>query len=217
MKYITRKELFETDGITVFTYNLNLRAVKMFEFGSLCLLVVAAFIYPMTHFEPREWMVVPILLAIAAIAAYATSQRWRYFIKNEYLGWDETNLYVTQGSKGCAVIPWNALTLENSGLKDPNSGSVINIHLPNEPLIQLRLVTGFVIVSNFQNVLAAILLHIKQNMENNGEIPKSDSKTPVTDNSNNDELKVIEKVDAQSDVQSETLKSESSSDSSTKD
>ncbi len=175
MKYITRKELFETDGITVFTYNLNLHAIKMFEFGALCLLVVAAFIYPLTHFEPRQWMAAPIALSIASIAVYVTAQRWRYFVRNEYIGWDEKNLYVTQGSKGCAVIPWDVLTLENSGLKDPNSGSVINIHLPNEPIVQLRLVTGFVIISNFQNVLAAILMHIKQNIDNNTDAKAEDS------------------------------------------
>ena len=91
----------------------------------------------------------------------------------EFIGWDKDNFYVTQGRKGVAVIPWKVLDLNNTGLKDPTSGSVLNIHVsPQDPIVKLRLVSGFIIVDKFQNVLATILTHIKQNLEANGELPK---------------------------------------------
>ena len=170
MQYISRKELLETDGVTVFTYNLNKRAIKMFEFGAVCLLIIAALIYPMTHFDPPQWKVAPVALGIASTVAYFTAQKWRAYVKKEYVGWDATNLYITQGSKGVAVVPGKKLTLDNSGLKDQFTGSVIYIHLENEPVVPLRLVAGFVILSKFRDVLATILTHIKQNMIESGEI-----------------------------------------------
>ena len=180
--YKSRKEVYETDGVTIFSYSLNQRAVKMFEFGAFFLLIVATLIAPLTNFEPRQWMAVALALALAATAAFCTARYWRMFATTEFIGWDEDNFYVTQGRKGVAVIPWNVLDLNNTGLKDPTSGSVLNIHLsPEEPIIKLRLVAGFIIVQKFQTVLATILTHIKQNMEKNGTLkPKETTASEET-------------------------------------
>lgn len=167
--YISRKEVFETDGVAIFYYALNQRAIKMFEFGAFFLLIVATLIYPVTQFEPRPWMAATLGLAVAATAAFATARYWRMFVSTEFIAWDKDHFYVTQGHKGVAVIPWNVLNLDNTGLKDPTSGSVLNVHVsPHDPIVKLRLVAGFIIIDKFQNVLATILTHIKQNMENKG-------------------------------------------------
>ena len=166
MQYKTQKDVLETDGIAVFQYSLNRRAINMFEVGAFFLLIIAALIYPVTHFEPRQWMAAPIVLAVLAVAAFFTAQKWRHFVQNEFVAWDADNFYVTQGRKGVAVIPWKVLTLDNTGLKDPNAGAILNILIgPNEPLVQLRLASGFIIIEKFQNVLATILTHIKENIE----------------------------------------------------
>ena len=169
--YKSRKEVFETDGVAIFSYSLNQRAVKMFEFGAFFLLIVAMLIAFITHFEPRQWMAAALALSLAATAAFCTAKYWRTFATTEFVGWDQDNFYVTQGRKGVAVIPWNVLDLNNTGLKDPTAGSVLNIHIsPDDPIIKLRLVAGFIIVQKFQTVLATILTHIKQNMERNGTL-----------------------------------------------
>lgn len=166
MKYITAKDVNAIEGVSIFRFSLNLRAIKMFEFGSACLCVMGVLIYPLTHYEPRQWMAATVALAIMAVVTFATAWRWRKFVCTEFVGWDADNFYVSQGNKGVAVIPWNAMTLENTGLKNPDSGSVLNVCLaPGEPIVALRLVTGFIIVDNFKNVLATILTHIKENMD----------------------------------------------------
>ncbi|MBQ1265209.1 MAG: hypothetical protein IIY06_00370 [Proteobacteria bacterium] len=173
IQYKSRKEVYETDDVVVFSYSLNERAIRTFEFGAFFLLIIASFIYPVTHFEPRQWMAGALALAIAATAAFCTARYWRMFVTTEFIGWDKDNFYVTQGRKGVAVIPWKVLDLNNTGLKDPTSGSVLNIHVSSQdPIVKLRLVSGFIIVDKFQNVLATILTHIKQNLEANGELPK---------------------------------------------
>lgn len=182
IQYKSRKEVYETNDVIVFSYSLNERAIRMFEFGAFFLLIIASFIYPVTHFEPRQWMAGALALAIAATAAFCTARYWRMFVTTEFIGWDKDNFYVTQGRKGVAVIPWNVLDLNNTGLKDPTSGSVLNIHVsPQEPIVKLRLVSGFIIVDKFQNVLATILTHIKLNFEAKGELPKKAEAPSVED------------------------------------
>ena len=189
MQFVSSKDIRSNKEIAAFHYILNLRAVKMFEFGAIFLVLVAALIYPTTHFEPRLWMIAPVALAIAAVAAFFTAQKWRRFSVTEFLGWDEKFFYVSQGAK-TAKIPWNMLTLENTGLKDPNSGSVLNIQIDDDSPVQLRLVTGFVMIDQFQLVLKTILTHIKENQERDKQITgdsadKADNTADGQDKTNN--------------------------------
>lgn len=162
LKRLTQKEVFARDDIHIFQYSTNMNGLKMMDFGALFLLAVGAAIYPLTHFDPAIWMAVPVVMAVFGFTLFGISWHWRRYAKTAYVAYDDEYLIVANDPESAVCIPWSELTLENSGLADPNAGADIRIHVQDET-VQLRLFTNLVCIPQFQTVLYTILDHIKQN------------------------------------------------------
>ena len=138
--------------------------LKMMEFGALFLLAIGVAIYPFTHFDPPAWMAVPIVMAILAILLFANAWKWRSYAKKAYVAYDDECLIVANDPEAAVCIPWNVLTVQNSGLSAPGSGADIEMHIDGEA-VRLRLFTNVVCIPQYQTVLYVILDHIKKNVQ----------------------------------------------------
>ena len=158
----TQKEVFERDDIHIFQYTLNPTGVRMMEFGSLFLFTIAVLIYPMTHFEPRFWMIPPIILAALGIYLLIVAQYWRAFAKSGFIAYDKDYLFISDDKNKARMIPWNILDLQNTGLAAPGKGADLKFNIDGEKF-PVRLFSPVVCIPQFKEVLSAILPHIKDN------------------------------------------------------
>ncbi len=164
LKRMTQKEVFARDDIHVFEYAVNDLGIRIMEFGSLFLLVLAAMIYPLTHFEPQFWMIAPIVLLVAAVGLYIAARYWRSYAKKAVLAYDDEFLFVGNDPKAVACIPWEIVDVHNTGLAKPKSGADLKMCFDGEK-VRLRLFTTVVCIPQFETVLYTILNHVNENQK----------------------------------------------------
>ena len=162
MLRMTEKEILARDNMHMFQYSLNIAGIKTMDFGVVFLLCIAVVIYPFTHFDPPIWMAAPVVLAAGAFIVLFFSQKWRRFAKKAFVAYDEEYLFVCNGESDAAAISWDALTLDNTGLKDPKAGSNLLLTIENNK-IPLRLYTSIVCIHEFETILYTVLEHIQKN------------------------------------------------------
>ncbi|MBQ1924632.1 MAG: hypothetical protein II180_00770 [Proteobacteria bacterium] len=162
MLRMTEKEILSRDNMHMFQYSLNVAGIKTMDFGVVFLLCLAVLIYPFTHFDPPAWMAAPIVLALIAITVLIYSQKWRRFAKKAFVAYDNEYLFVCNGESQAHAISWDALDLDNTGLKDPKAGANLMLSLEGKK-IPLRLYTGIVCIREFETVLYTMLEHIQKN------------------------------------------------------
>jgi len=168
MQTLPPKTVLERKDLSVFRYDLNVRAVKLFEVGSLFLLGLAALVYPLTHFEPRQWIVAPVVLGALGMAMFCVSQYWRAFAKHAFVAFDRDHLYVATHSRRAHAMAWRDFDLDNSGLKAPDAEGILTMRFGSQR-IKLYLVGGFVHIPQFQTILGTLLSHIRDNLKSNGK------------------------------------------------
>lgn len=161
MKTLTRKEVYTRDNIHIYEYVLS-PGVRMLEFGAFFLFVIAVSVYPFTHFDPKIWMIAPIILSIGGIAALSVAQYWRSFAKKAYIAYDDAFLIVGYRPEKALCIPWEKLNVQSAGLSDEKAGMDLRMQI-DEEIVHLRLFTNFVCIPDFQNVLCTILTHVREN------------------------------------------------------
>lgn len=164
MKILTQPEVVQRDDIHIFTYCVNTTALKMLDFGALFMMLMAAAVYPFTHFDPMAWMIAPIVLTIAAIISLVTAQYWRNYAKKAFLAYDDEYFFVGYHTDKVNCIPWNKLNIQNSGLAAPGKGAnfVITIDDTKVPVVLFSTLVG---IPQFETVLRTILTHIQANAE----------------------------------------------------
>lgn len=162
MKRLSQKEIFARDNVHIYSYSLNQKGIRLMEMGSLFLFVIAASIYPFTHFEPRAWMIAPVILTIAGFILLVVAQKWRRFAQQAFLAYDDTFLFIGNNPNAAICIPWEKLTVKSSGLANENSGANLKMIIDDEP-VNVRLFTNAVCIPEFEAVLYTILTHVKTN------------------------------------------------------
>lgn len=165
MESFSHQDVVARDNIRIFEYALNSAGIKTLEFGAFFLFAVAALVYPLTHFDPWGWMIVPAVLGIAGIGLVIAAQYWRIFAKNAFIAFDDDYFFVSNDKNRAAAIPWTEIGIESAGLKDPKAGANFKMHIGNQT-VRVRLFTPFVCIPRFDSVLAVILTHIKENEDN---------------------------------------------------
>ena len=103
-----------------------------------------------------------IVLSITAMIALSVAQYWRSFAKKALLAYDDEFLFVGNDPNRIVCIPWEKLTLQNSGLAEPGKGANIRMNIDGEN-VPVRLYTPVVCIPQFETVLHTILTHIKTN------------------------------------------------------
>ncbi|MBR4986101.1 MAG: hypothetical protein IKY83_10220 [Proteobacteria bacterium] len=162
MLRMTEKEIVSRDNLHLYQYSINVAGIKAMDFGVVFLLCLALIVYPMTKFDPPIWLAVPIVLACIALTVLFFAQKWRRFTQKAFVAFDDEYLFICNGEPKAAAIPWDVLTLENTGLKDPKAGANLMLAIDGQK-IPLRLFTGIVCIREFETVLYAILEHIQKN------------------------------------------------------
>ncbi|MFA5625623.1 MAG: hypothetical protein WC966_11310 [Bradymonadales bacterium] len=162
MEEISLAELTKQDNIEKFDYTPNLNGMRFLEFLALFFCMIAALVYPVTYFDPRPWMIAPIVLGGAAIALFSVVQYWRRYAKKSYVAYDDDYLYVVNMGRATRIA-WERLNLENSGIaKTKERAGVFTLQIDDKKLI-LRLFSSFVWLAKFQDVLGTMLTHIQKN------------------------------------------------------
>lgn len=160
----TQEEILSEEDVQVFHYSTNTLGLKVMEFGALFLLVMACLIYPFTHFDPKAWMIAPIILAVASIVIFGKAQKWRRFARTAIIAYDDEYLYIGHNPKETACIPWNVLDVHNTGLDKKGAGADLTMNIEGES-VRLILFTNVVCIPEFESVLRTILEHIKENQD----------------------------------------------------
>ena len=159
---LPKEEVFARDDIHIFTYVPNMAGIRAIEFGALFVFVIAVLVYPMTHFEPRAWMIMPMILVPIGIALLVFAQYWRRFVRDAFLTYDDKNFYVGSDPRRTVVVPWHIMTLKSTGLSDPKAGANLRMTCGQES-VRVRLFTNVVCIPQFDALLYTILVHVKEN------------------------------------------------------
>ncbi|MCL2325696.1 MAG: hypothetical protein FWC40_04265 [Proteobacteria bacterium] len=173
MQTLPPKTVLERKDLSVFRYDLNVRAIRLFEVGALFLLGLGALVYPLTHFEPRQWLVAPVVLGVLGIAVFCVSLYWRAFAKHAFVAFDREHLYVAVNARRVNAMAWRDFDLDNSGLKAPDAEGILTLTFGRQR-IKLYLVCGFVHIPQFQTILGTLLSHIRDNLKSNGRTDGSE-------------------------------------------
>lgn len=162
MKILTQEEVVQRDNIHIFTYTLNVTALKMLDFGALFLLMMAACVYPFTHFDPVGWMIAPVILGVGAVISLIVAQYWRKYAQKAFLAYDDEYFFVGSGADKVSCVPWDKLDIHNSGLAAPGKGANFVINIDGDK-VPVRLFSTVVCIPQFETVLRTILKHIQAN------------------------------------------------------
>ena len=162
MQFKSQEEILAKGNVQVFHYSTNTLGLKVMEFGALFLLVMACIVYPFTHFDPKAWMIAPIVLAAASLFIFGKAQKWRRFARTAIVAYDDEFLYIGDNPKKTACIPWNVLDVHNTGLDKEGAGADLMMYIDGEP-VRLILFTNVVCIPEFETVLRTMLEHIKEN------------------------------------------------------
>lgn len=145
-----------------FNYTPNYNGMRFLEFLALFLCLIAALVYPVTYFEPKAWMIAPIILGLVAIGLFSLVQYWRRYARVSFIAYDKEYLYLVNMGRAKRVR-WALLTLQNSGIASNNErAGVFCIQIDGQKVI-LRLFSSFVWLAQFQEVLGTVLTHIQAN------------------------------------------------------
>lgn len=166
MQVKSQEEIMAKGDVQVFHYSTNTLGLKVMEFGALFLLVMACIVYPFTHFEPKVWMIAPIVFAAASIYIFGKAQKWRRFARTAIVAYDNEYLYIGANPKETSCIPWNVLDVHNTGLDKEGAGADLMMHIEGKS-IRLILFTNVVCIPEFETVLRTMLEHIKENQDKN--------------------------------------------------
>ena len=71
---------------------------------------------------------------------------------------------VCNHAKKAVCVPWSKIDLKSSGFADPKAGANLNMNIDGRK-IRVLLYSGFACIPNFDNVMHALLTHIKENEE----------------------------------------------------
>lgn len=163
MERVSRESILEVAGVNIRRYTMNVRGFKFLEICALLLFFIAGINYPLTHFEPREWIVLSIVTILGGMVLLGMVFFWRYFSSRSFLAYDSEYFYICRFNKAVR-ISWHLMDVKNTSLSesaDTKPGRYL-FRIGGQEMM-MCLFNPFVWIDGFPEVLGIILQHIKEN------------------------------------------------------
>ena len=194
MQFITQKDLDGNEDLKIHRYLHNVNVSKVLIMLIVFLAFIAALVYPFSHFEPRQWMLLPIALALICIYIYYIVYKWRNFAARAYVAYDKEYLYIANKPNRICKIKWDEMTSQNMGFHNEEDAGILHIQIDGQKT-DCYLVSSFVMLNELQDLMAEMLTHIKENkarFKDDSEKPNQASEETEDDEENSDHANSME-------------------------